>query len=105
MRIHPATVVMAAVVLGLPAGALAQKFPAKSVRLVLPFAAGSAVDLLARLYAQRMMESWGQQIVVDNRTGANGIIAADSVAKAAPDGYTLMLTGMSTLVLNPLVYP
>ncbi len=106
MRIHPATVVMAAVVLGLPAGVLAQqKFPAKSVRLVLPFAAGSAVDLLARLYAQRMTESWGQQIVVDNRTGANGIIGMEAIARSAPDGYTIGMANIATLAVNPSLYP
>src|SRR6187455_2133053 len=106
MRIHPATVVMAAVVLGLPAGALAQqKYPAKSVRLVLPFAAGSAVDLLARLYAQRMTESWGQQIVVDNRTGANGIIGMEAIARSAPDGYTIGMANIATLAVNPSLYP
>jgi tripartite-type tricarboxylate transporter receptor subunit TctC len=96
---------MAAVVLGLPAGALAQKFPAKSVRLVLPFAAGSAVDLLARLYAQRMTESWGQQIVVDNRTGANGIIGMEAIARSAPDGYTIGIGHWGTHVVNAAIYP
>jgi tripartite-type tricarboxylate transporter receptor subunit TctC len=82
-----------------------QKFPTKSVRLVLPFAAGSAVDVLARLYAQRMSESWGQQVVVDNRTGANGIIGMELIARAAPDGYTIGMGNISTLAINPGLYP
>ena len=72
-----------------PCAAFAQKYPARPLRLILPFAAGSAVDLLARLYAQRMAENWGQQVVVDNRTGANGIIGMEAIARAAPDGYTI----------------
>src|SRR4051812_18204631 len=87
------------------APAHAQKFPAKSVRLVLPFAAGSAVDLLARLYAQRMAEDWSQQVVVDNRTGANGIIGMELIARAAPDGYTIGMANIATLAVNPAIYP
>jgi tripartite-type tricarboxylate transporter receptor subunit TctC len=87
-----------------PAGALAQKYPAKSVRLVLPFAAGSAVDVLARLYAQKMSETWGQQVLVDNRTGANGIIGMEIIARAAPDGYTLGMGNVATLAINPGLY-
>jgi len=88
------------------AGASAQqKYPVKSVRLVLPFATGSAVDLLARLYAQRMTESWGQQVVVENRTGANGIIGMESIARATPDGYTIGMANIATLAVNPNLYP
>ena len=83
----------------------AQTFPAKSIRFVLPFAAGSAVDVLARVYAQRMTETWKQQIVVDNRTGANGIIGTELAAKAAPDGYTAYFGNIATLSINPNLYP
>ena len=90
----------------MPGAAFAQqKYPAKSVRIVLPFAAGSAVDVLARLYAQRMSEGWGQQVVVDNRTGANGIIGMELIARAAPDGYTLGMANIATLAVNPSLYP
>lgn len=82
-----------------------QKYPVKSVHLVLPFAAGSAVDVLARLYAQRMAEGWGQQVVVDNRTGANGIIGMELIARAAPDGYTIGMGNIATLAVNPSLYP
>ena len=100
------TLVLTMLVLAVPAGAYAQaKYPVKSVRLVLPFAAGSAVDLLARLYAQRMTEDWGQQVVVDNRTGANGIIGMEVIARAAPDGYTIGMANIATLAVNPAIYP
>ena len=87
-----------------PTGALAQKYPGKSVRLVLPFAAGSAVDVLARLYAQKLSETWGQQVLVDNRTGANGIIGMEIIARSAPDGYTLGMGNVATLAINPALY-
>lgn len=89
-----------------PATVLAQqKYPIKPLRVVLPFASGSAVDMLARLYAQRMVEHWGQQVVVDNRTGANGIIGMEFIARAAPDGYTIGMANISTLTMNPALYP
>src|SRR3954462_7244744 len=106
MKIPSRMVVVVACVMAFPAAAYAQpKFPAKSVRLVLPFAAGSAVDLLARLYAQRMAENWNQQVVVDNRTGANGIIGMEFIARAAPDGYTIGMGNIATLAVNPSLYP
>ena len=85
--------------------ALAQKYPARSVRLVLPFAAGSAVDVLARIYAQRMSENWGQQVLVDNRTGANGIIGMEITARSPADGYTVGMGNIATLAINPSLYP
>jgi tripartite-type tricarboxylate transporter receptor subunit TctC len=90
--------------LTMTAPSLAQDLSAKPLRLVIGFAPGGSHDIIARVLGARMGASLNQQPIVDNRTGANGIIAADFVAKAPPDGYTLMLTGMSTLVLNPLVY-
>jgi tripartite-type tricarboxylate transporter receptor subunit TctC len=93
-----------AMALAAPAGALAQKYPAKTVRLVLPFATGSAVDVLARLYAQKMSETWGQQVLVDNRTGASGIVGMEFIARAAPDGYTLGMGNVATLAINPSLY-
>ena len=102
----PGVALALAPMLSVPGSALAQqKYPAKSVRIVLPFAAGSAVDVLARLYAQRMSEGWGQQVVVDNRTGANGIIGMELIARAAPDGYTLGMANIATLAVNPSLYP
>ncbi|HZN27591.1 MAG TPA: tripartite tricarboxylate transporter substrate binding protein [Burkholderiales bacterium] len=71
--------------------ALAQDFPTKPLRIVVPFPAGGTTDVVARLVAQRMSESMGQQVLVDNRGGAGGTIGADIVAKAPPDGYTLLM--------------
>ncbi len=84
--------------------ASAQPYPAKSVRLILPFAPGSAVDVLARHYAQKMSEQWKQQVVVDNRTGANGIIGMEVIARAAPDGYAIGMGNVATLAINPHLY-
>jgi tripartite-type tricarboxylate transporter receptor subunit TctC len=80
-----------------PAQGGAQAYPTRSVKIVVPYAAGGSTDILARLLAQKMNESWGQTVLVDNRTGASGIIGTDAVAKAAPDGYTL-LVGITSMV-------
>ena len=72
------------------AGQAPQSFPTKPVRLIIPFTAGSATDLLARRIALKMTENWGQQVVVDNRSGGGGTLASNIVAKATPDGYTLL---------------
>jgi tripartite-type tricarboxylate transporter receptor subunit TctC len=106
MKIRALCALVMAGLCAVPPGAAAQqKFPVRAVRVVLPFAAGSAVDVLARLYAQRMGEGWGQQVVVDNRTGANGIIGMELIARAAPDGYTIGMANIATLAVNPGLYP
>jgi tripartite-type tricarboxylate transporter receptor subunit TctC len=83
----------------------AQTYPDKPVRLIVPLSAGSAVDTLARIPAQKLSELWGQQVVVDNRVGANGMIGTEAAAKAAPDGYTLLLTNDAALATSPALYP
>jgi tripartite-type tricarboxylate transporter receptor subunit TctC len=88
----------------LPAAAAAQAWPSRSVKMVVPFPAGGATDVVARLLAQKLTETWGQSVIVDNRAGAGGNIGADLVAKAAPDGYTLLMTSGSIVTANPYMY-
>lgn len=86
--------------------ALAQTpaYPSKPIRLVVPFSPGGASDLTARTLAQKMGESMGQSIVVDNKPGANGVVGIELVTAAAPDGYTLVLTDRGSLTVNPWLY-
>jgi tripartite-type tricarboxylate transporter receptor subunit TctC len=84
--------------------AAAQSFPVRPVRVVVPQAPGGASDALARIIGQRLGERWHQQVVVDNRTGAGGIIGTDIVAKSAPDGYTLLLAYDGTHAINASLY-
>jgi tripartite-type tricarboxylate transporter receptor subunit TctC len=86
--------------LALSAGAFAQAFPSKPVRIVVPFAAGSATDTIARGFAIEMQKLLGQPVVVDNKPGASGMIGAEAVAKAAPDGYTVLWGTNSTNAAN-----
>ena len=79
----------------------AQSFPVKPVRVITPFTAGSAIDTLARVVGQKLGDTWGQQVVIDNRIGANGIIGTEAAAKAPADGYTVYLGNISTLAVNP----
>ncbi|HYC46199.1 MAG TPA: tripartite tricarboxylate transporter substrate binding protein [Burkholderiales bacterium] len=83
----------------------AQAYPARPVRFIVPFAAGGAADLLARLVGRQLGESWGQQVIVDNRAGAGGIIGMQIAAKAPADGYTLLMGSSSTLAVNPALSP
>ena len=78
-------------------------YPAKPLRLVVPFPAGGPTDTLARVVAQKLIDAWGQQVVVDNRGGANGIIGQDIVAKAPADGHTLLMQSVA-FAINPLLY-
>ena len=87
-----------------PMGAAAQTYPSRQITLIVPFAPGGPADFLGRLVGQKMGEDLGQQIVVDNRPGANTIIGAQAAAKAAPDGYTLLMAIDGTLVMNPFLY-
>jgi len=86
------------------AQALAQGYPAKPMRLIVPFAPGGAADLTARTLGDRMGQLLGQPIVVDNKPGANGVVGIDYVAKSPPDGYTLLLTDRGSLAVNPSLY-
>jgi tripartite-type tricarboxylate transporter receptor subunit TctC len=95
------------IALSFAAGASAQTaddFPNRPIRIIVPQAAGSGVDLQARVLAQKMGELWGQQGVVDNRPGANAIIGMEAAAKAAPDGYTLVYAPVSAVTTNSFIY-
>lgn len=91
------------ILLALPAAAAAQ-FPSRQITLIVPIPPGGAPDIAARLIGQKLAESLGQPVVVENRTGANGNIASDLVAKAQPDGYTLGLLADSQITINPHLY-
>jgi tripartite-type tricarboxylate transporter receptor subunit TctC len=100
---------LAALVLGATAfGARAQDpaagFPARTIRIVVPFPPGGVTDRLARMVAQKMQEGWGQPVVVENRPGASGMIAAEAVAKSPPDGYTLMMGHIGTHAINASLF-
>ena len=82
-------------------GAADARYPERAIRIIVPFPAGGPTDILARVIAQRMSEDWGQPVVVENRPGGDTVIAAQQVAKAAPDGYTLLAAMDTTLVMNP----
>ena len=85
--------------------AQAQSYPSKPIRLIVPYAAGGTSDILARQLGPKVTEAWGQPVVIENKTGANGNVGADFVAKSAPDGYTLLLTDVGGLVISASVYP
>ncbi|GMV56282.1 MAG: hypothetical protein AMXMBFR6_20870 [Betaproteobacteria bacterium] len=88
----------------LPWVAKAQNYPSKPIRLLVPYSSGGGTDIMARAAAQKLSESLGQPIVVENRLGAGGNIAAEAVAKAAPDGYTLFFGATGPLAINPTLY-
>ncbi len=79
-------------------------FPSRSIKIVVPFSAGGPSDVLARMIGQKMSEDWGQPVVIENRVGANTVLGAQQVAKAAPDGYTLLMAIDSTLTMNQYLY-
>ena len=99
-------VLAAAVCLALaPAAGFAQAYPAKPIRLIVPFPAGGATDILARALSQKLGEKIGQTVVVENRPGAGGTIGADAASKSVADGYTLLLATSSTHSIGPAINP
>ena len=89
---------------GIGSNALAQAYPNKPIKVVVPFAPGGATDVLARVLAEKMAVGLGQPLVVDNKPGAAGIIGTTAVAKAAPDGYTLLLGLSNSMLTNQFLY-
>lgn len=98
------TVAALAVGLSMAGAAMAQKFPAKPVTVIVPQAAGGANDAIARVVAQKLSEQLGQSFVIENRVGAGGNVGTAAAAKARPDGYTVMITADSAQVINPFLY-
>jgi tripartite-type tricarboxylate transporter receptor subunit TctC len=96
---------LAAICLAGICAAHAQNYPARSVRMIIPFAPGGASDLVARMISPKLSQEFGQQVVVDNRGGASGNIGVELAARATPDGYTILLGNIGTMVINPALYP
>ena len=101
MTIRFFSVLALALLVTYAAPAQAQTYPTKPVRVIVPVPAGGATDVLARAVTARLADIWGQQIIIENKGGANTAIGAEQVAKAAPDGYTLLITSEATLAVNP----
>jgi len=104
-RRHLAHIVcaMSAAAIGLPACA-AETYPTRPIRLIVPYAPGGGNDTMARAIGAKLTEAWGQQVIVDNRPGANGLIACEITARAAPDGYTLLMANIATHAISPALY-
>ena len=79
-------------------------YPVKPIRIVVPFSAGGSADIFARAIGQKMTDAWNQQVVIDNRAGSGGVIGSEIAAKAAPDGYTLMMGITANIAINPALY-
>ncbi len=95
---------IAIVLFGMAAAAFAQPYPSRPVRIIVPYPPGGGVDGMARPLADQLSRRWGQPVLVENKAGAATIIGAEQVAKATPDGYTLLLTSESTITSNPHIY-
>jgi len=104
IRRHAARALGTVLLWSLTALALAQQYPAKPVRMIVPLPPGGPADLVARLYAQKLAEFWSKPVVVENRAGATGTIGADAVAKAPPDGYTLLFTPDLPIAMAPALF-
>ena len=95
----------AIVAVAIVASAIAQSYPVKSVRMVVPFPPGGGTDIVGRLVAQQLSRTLRQRVIVDNRAGAAGRIGAEQVARAAPDGYTLLMATTTVIITAPALFP
>jgi len=100
-----AAIVLAPLALPPAAAQLAPAWPARAIRIVVPFTPGGSTDILARAIDKELQDAWGQPVLIDNVAGAGGSIGADKVAKSLPDGYTLLMGHIGTLAVNPSLYP
>ena len=98
-----ATLLLTALHVNAQAGRHADDYPSKTVRLIVPFTPGASNDITARLIAAHLVHAWGQQFVIDNRAGAGGVVGAETVARATPDGYTLLASNPGPNVNNPIM--
>jgi len=104
MKIASVTTLLVAGLLGI-GQALGQSFPSQTIRFVVPYGSGGSPDVMSRIIARKLAENIGQAVVVDNKPGASGIIAAEIAAKAAPDGYTLFIADTGHVAINPALRP
>ncbi len=100
----PRMLMLMCALMGVMNAAGADDYPTRPIRLILGFAPGGSTDLVARVVGQKLAETWSQQVVVDNRPGANGMIGADLVAKANPDGYSLLISSIGPMAINASLY-
>src|SRR5437667_5886131 len=103
-RLAAAAVVLVAMLMAGPL-ARAQDYPSRPVKIIVPFPAGGTADVMPRIFSEWLAKKWGQPVVIENRTGAAGNIGAEAVAKADPDGYTLLAAPAPPLVINQNLYP
>ncbi|MPZ38277.1 MAG: tripartite tricarboxylate transporter substrate binding protein [Rhizobiales bacterium] len=104
-RLGCVAALLAALAIFASAPASALDYPTKPVRIILPFSAGGAADVLCRIAAQALSKHWGHTVIVENRVGGNTVVGATAAVSSAPDGYTLFYTGDQTITINPLLYP
>ena len=104
MRLMIPMVIAAALSALLSTTAFTQDYPVRPLRIIAPFPPGGGVDFLARILGQKMTEKWGQQVVIDNRSGGSGIIGMEMAARATADGYTVLMSEVGTLSINPSIF-